>query len=214
MPTAPARSSQCRKPKGWLGRIVLRNMNSRHSRVTDWGLAFAAIGAQFAILDIGCGGGRTIYKLAAKAPGAKVHGLDHSAESVAVASKLNAAAIKAGRVEIREGSVSQLPYAARTFDLVTAVETHFFWPDLANDMGEVVRVLSPGGTLLLIAEVYGGANTATAKVCEKFAPVTGMTLLTPDGHRELLETAGLQDVQVATDRERGWICCTGKKPAA
>ena len=42
------------------------------------------------------------------------------------------------------------------FDLVTAVETHFFWPDLPNDVREVLRVLKPGGTFLLIAEVYRG----------------------------------------------------------
>jgi hypothetical protein len=70
MPAAPARSGQCRKPKGWIGRIILRNMNSRHSRLTDWGLGFVAIGGQSAILDVGCGGGRTIAKLAVKAPGA------------------------------------------------------------------------------------------------------------------------------------------------
>ena len=214
MPTVSAHSSQCRKPKGWLGRIILRNMNSRHSRLTDWGLAFVPIGAQSAILDVGCGGGRTISKLAAKAPGAKVHGLDHSPVSVTVAGKLNATAIRDGRVEIREGSVSQLPYASGTFDLVTAVETHFFWPNLANDVREVVRVLSPGGTFLLIAEIYAGANTAASKLCEKFAPVTGMTLLAPDGHRRLLETVGLQDIQVSTDSKRGWICCTGKKAGA
>jgi ubiquinone/menaquinone biosynthesis C-methylase UbiE len=214
MPAVSAHSGQCRKPKGWLGRIILRNMNSRHSRLTDWGLGFVAIGGQSAVLDVGCGGGRTISKLAAKAPDAKVHGLDHSSASVTVASKLNAAAIQAGRVEIREGSVSQLPYATGAFDLVTAVETHFFWPDLANDVREVVRVLSPGGTFLLIAEIYAGANTTTAKLCGKYAPITGMTLLTPDGHRRLLETAGFQDVQVAIDSKRGWICCTGKEPAA
>ena len=81
-------------------------------------------------------------------------------------------------------------------------------------MREVVRVLSPGGTVLLIAEIYAGANTVVAKLCEKYAPLSGMTLLSPDGHRELLETAGLQDVQVATDPKRGWICCSGRKPAA
>lgn len=214
MSAAPARSSQCHKPKGWLGRIILRNMNSRHSRLTDWGLGFVAIGGQSAILDVGCGGGRTISKLAAKAPGARVYGLDHSLASVTVASKLNAAAVQAGSVEIREGSVSQLPYTTGTFDLVTAVETHFFWPDLANDAREIVRLLSPGGTFLLIAEIYAGANTTTSRLCEKYAPLSGMTLLTPDGHRRLLETAGFQNVQVATDPNRGWICCTGKKPAA
>ncbi len=38
------------------------------------------------------------------------------------------------------------------FDLVTAVETHFWWPNLPVDMREVFRVMKPGGTLVLTAE--------------------------------------------------------------
>ena len=57
--------NQCRKPSGWLGRWVLRNMNKRHSGVTDWGLSHVSIPRDAAILDVGCGGGRTIAKLAA-----------------------------------------------------------------------------------------------------------------------------------------------------
>jgi ubiquinone/menaquinone biosynthesis C-methylase UbiE len=40
-------------------------MNARHSKVTDWGLSQASIGKQDIILDVGCGGGRTVSKLAA-----------------------------------------------------------------------------------------------------------------------------------------------------
>jgi len=40
------------------------------------------------------------------------------------------------------------------FDLVTAIETQYYWPDLVNDMREILRVLAPGGTLVIIAESY------------------------------------------------------------
>ena len=72
-------------------------------------------------------------KLAAATAG-KVYGVDHSKESFAVAGELNRESIEMGRVEIREGSVSQLPFSEDTFDLVTAVETHFWWSDLPADM--------------------------------------------------------------------------------
>lgn len=45
------------------------------------------------------------------------------------------------------------------FDLATAVETHYYWPDLNADMQEVLRVLKPVGTLIIIAEAYKGGNT-------------------------------------------------------
>ena len=59
--------SQCQKPRGFFGRFVLWNMNSRHSRVTDWGLAHVSVSERDTILDVGCGGGRTVCKLAAMA---------------------------------------------------------------------------------------------------------------------------------------------------
>jgi ubiquinone/menaquinone biosynthesis C-methylase UbiE len=204
--------TQCQKPHGWLGRLILRSMNSRHSRVTDWGLSHVSVGSQDAILDVGCGGGKTISKLAATASEGKVYGVDFSKESVVVASKLNRRAIESGRVEIREASVSELPFSNDFFDLVTAVETHFWWPDLPGDVGEVLRVLKPGRTLILIAEIYKGGKTKTSQLAEKYLPISGMKLLSEDEHRMLLTNAGCLDVQVFLEPTRGWICATAKKP--
>src|SRR3954462_7199007 len=113
-------------------------MNSRHSKVTDWGLSHISIAQNDTILDVGCGGGRTVSKLAIATQG-KVYGVDFSRESVAFANRINKQWIDAGRVEIREASVSQLPFSENKFGVVTAVETHFWWPDLPSDMREVLR---------------------------------------------------------------------------
>jgi len=189
-------------------------MNSSHSKLTDWGLAHISIENHHTILDVGCGGGRTVSKLAAIAAQGKVYGIDYSDESVAATIRMYAQWIDLGRVEVRHGSVSQLPFPDGMFDLVTAVETHFWWPHLRGDMREVFRVLKPGGTLLLIAEIYKGANTMAAKLAEKYASRAGMTLLSVEGHRELFTNAGYTNVQVIEERDKGWICGIGRKPTA
>jgi len=214
MASRNAPPNQCSKPSGWLGRFTLWRMNLSHSKVTDWGLEHISIEKDLTILDVGCGGGRTVGKLAAIATQGKVYGVDYSEESVAATERTNAQWIELGRVEVRHGSVSQLPFPDGMFDLITAVETHFWWPNLPGDMREVSRVLTPGGTLIIIAEVYKGANTAASKLMEKFASQTGMKLLSVDQHRELFTHAGFSDVQVIEERHKGWICGIGKKPIA
>jgi len=187
-------------------------MNSRHSKLTDWGLGHVSIASSDTILDIGCGGGRTISKLAATATQGKAYGVDHSEESVAASKRTNARLIRDGRVEVHLGSVSQLPFRDGTFDLVTAVETHFWWTNLPTDMREVFRVLKNGGKLIVIAEIYKGANTTVAKLAEKYASQAGMKMLDIDEHRELFAQAGYSDIQVVTEPGKGWICGIGRKP--
>jgi ubiquinone/menaquinone biosynthesis C-methylase UbiE len=206
--------NQCSKPTGWLGKITLWRMNASHSKLTDWGLEQIPVENDYTILDVGCGGGRTVSKLAAIATLGKVYGIDFSEESVTATKRTNAQWIDLGRVEIRQGTVSELPFADGIFNLITAVETHFWWADLPNDMREVLRVLKPGGTLIVIAEIYKGMTTGAGKFAEKYASRTGMTLLSVAEHQELFNNTGYSDVQVVEKREKGWICGIGRKPLA
>jgi ubiquinone/menaquinone biosynthesis C-methylase UbiE len=79
-------------------------------------------------------------------------------------------------------------------------------------MREIFRVLKPGGRLIIIAEVYKGANTTVANLVENYASRTGMKFLSVDEHRELLANAGYSDVEVIEERAKGWICGVGRKP--
>jgi len=187
-------------------------MNSRHSHLTDWGLSHVSIEPQYTILDVGCGGGRTVSKLTEAATQGKVYGIDYSEASVAMSEKTNARFIDMQRVEIRQASVSQLPFDDGSFDLVTAVETHFWWPDLPAGVSEIYRVLKPGGMLVVIAEVYKGANTTVARVIEQRAPRIGMKLLDPEEHRALFADAGFSEIQIIEEHAKGWICAMGRKP--
>src|SRR5436190_23213994 len=193
---------QCRKPAGWPGRFVAWGMNRSHAAMTDWGLGHVTIGSAFTMLDIGCGGGRTIQQLAAAAGQGKVFGVDHARASIAASRSTNAAGIAAGRVEIQEGSVSHLPYPDCAFDLVTAVETHYYWPDLASDVREILRVLKPGGRLVIIAELYKHRRYDLNTLIMK--PLGGVVLSAAE-HRDLLSAGGYSEIEVETSRQ-GWIC--------
>jgi len=208
--------NQLRNPTGWLGRWNLRGMNRRHSKLTDWGLKHVSIDSDATILDIGCGGGRTIHKLAGVATKGKVYGVDYSETSVATSRKMNKEWIKTGRVEILHGSVSHLPFPDQMFALATAVETYFYWPDLPADMREVLRVLKPGGALVIVAEVYKGGKYD--RLVQRFADVMQekgfpYANLSVDEHRELLTRAGFTDVKVIEGYDKGWICAIGKSPS-
>jgi ubiquinone/menaquinone biosynthesis C-methylase UbiE len=201
--------NQVRKPTKWTGRFFAWLMNISHSGLTDWGLKHVAIGKNFKILDVGCGGGRTIGKLAALAPEGRVYGVDYADGSVAAARGTNAGLIEAGRVEVKQASVSQLPFPDGTFDLVTAVETQYYWPNLVGDMQEILRVLAPGGTLLVIAESYrNGRFEAIQRPAMKFLKSTNLSV---DEQRELFITAGYEAVQVLADSNKGWLCATGRR---
>jgi SAM-dependent methyltransferase len=202
--------NQVRKPTKWVGRLFLSLMNHSHSGLTDWGLKQVQVERNFTILDVGCGGGRTIQKLASLAPQGMVYGVDYADGSVAASQAKNAQLITAGRVEIRQASVSQLPFPPDKFDLVTAVETQYYWPDLVKDMQEVLRVLKPGGRLIVIAESYkrGTYNWLQAPVM-KFLKSSNLDV---DDHRRLFSAAGYTEIEIFEERTKGWFCGIGRKP--
>ncbi len=212
LPARDKRGSQLRSPCGWIGRLTLWRMNKSHSRLTDWGLSHVAVGRNWTMLDVGCGGGRTVAKLAALASNGKVFGIDHSDESVAAARRANHEVIATGRVEIGNASVSELPFENGTFDLVTAVETHFWWGDIGAGMREIRRVLKPGGRLLIVAEFYNGGKHV--KYVERVRKWMTMAALTADEHRALFTDAGFASVEVIEEPGKGWICCLGRTTAA
>jgi ubiquinone/menaquinone biosynthesis C-methylase UbiE len=119
---------------------------------------------------------------------------------------------RAGRDRARQqASVSELPFDDHTFDLVTAVETHFWWQDLDAGMREVFRVLKPGGRLVLIAEFYNGGKYAM--YADRIARYTSMAVLDVAQHRALFDAAGFADVRVDEQPARGWLCLVGTKPS-
>lgn len=114
-----------------------------------------------------------------------------------------------GRIEIIHGLVSFLPFSDNTFDLVTAFEAYYFWPDLVHDLQEIKRVLKPGGTLLLVNEVYESVKLQDRN--RKWAAWADMHLHSPAGYWEFMTTAGYGAINVHEVAEKNWIAAMGKK---
>jgi ubiquinone/menaquinone biosynthesis C-methylase UbiE len=200
---------QCRKPSGLFGKFVARAMNLGHARLRSWGLSHISIRSDAKILDIGCGGGGTVKALAKYAPNGKVCGIDYSADMVQLSKKVNNALIKKDLVEIKQGTVSSLPFSDNIFDLATAFETYYFWPNLIEDLKEIKRVLKPGGTLLIANEVY--KDEKFEKRNTKWAKLIDMQLHTPDEYKDFLNQAGYHIVEINSIPRKNWIAAVAKK---
>jgi ubiquinone/menaquinone biosynthesis C-methylase UbiE len=97
-------------------------------------------------LDIGCGTGFLSLELACR--GHRVIGIDFALSMIAEARKKAAERRLAIRVE--EADAEQLRFAASSFDI--AVSRHLLWtlPNPGRAMDEWIRVLRPGGRLVVI----------------------------------------------------------------
>lgn len=78
-------------------------------------------------------------KLLVKTPYGNVIGIDYSV-SVIKSSKINKAEIENKHCEILQGNVMKLPFRKETFDIITAFETIYFWPDINGAFKQVYRV--------------------------------------------------------------------------
>ena len=179
-----------RKPKGKLGKIQLKSMNKEHTPVSLWGLKHLDIQDDDIVLDIGCGGGININRMSKKAK--KVYGVDYSIESVNLSREVNRQEIYDGKVEILKGNVQDLPFEDNTFDIVTAFETVYFWPNIEKSFGEVKRVLKPGGIFLIGMESNGNDNL-TMKISEK---LINMTVYNDEEITEFLKNNGYSQITV------------------
>ena len=180
--------TNCACPQGRMGRAMLKFMNLCHAPLTNWGLKLVKIQDGWTMLDIGCGGGATLQRLLKRSKDAQVYGIDISEESVTKAMKVNADVLDE-QVFVTQGSAEKLPYEDGMFDLVTAVETVYFWPNLPDCLKEVYRVLKQGGKFAIMVEVVDGDSMWTNVV-------EGMTAYSPEELKKLLDDAGFTQTEI------------------
>ncbi|MBR1524457.1 MAG: class I SAM-dependent methyltransferase [Lachnospiraceae bacterium] len=188
-------------PKGLLGRMMLVTMEREHLPMAKWAFPQLDIPDTGDILDIGCGGGYNIKRLLEASAGANVAGIDISEESVRKARKINKTEF-GKRCSIYKGSVGSLPFDDESFDLITAFETVFFWPDLKSNLHEVLRVVKPEGSFAIINN-YGDPNIDWEK------KVPCMKRYTAEQIQEFMASAGFRETTVA--KKDNLFLVTGRK---
>jgi len=139
--------SQASKPVGFFGKLYARGMALGHRGFYKNTARILNLQSNDIFLEIGFGSGIFIKKYASHV--SRISGLDYSEDMVKLASSINKDLIKSGKAEFKQGNVSSLPWSDNTFSVVVGIETFFFWPKPEEALKEILRVLSPGGRLVL-----------------------------------------------------------------
>lgn len=189
---------QARNPSGFVGSMMLRIMNTAHTDMNKWALAKIKIRENSLVLDIGCGGGKTIRLLSKLSKHGRIYGIDYSEQAVKDSIRTNKKDIASGKVIIRQASVTNIPFSENTFDTITAFQTHYFWSDLESSVKEVFRVLKPRGMFIIVAEIYK-INYHMKSFKSK------------DEMKELFNRTGFQAVQFYENTKKGWLIIQGMK---
>lgn len=197
------------KPKGFWGRMMIRSMNKNHAALTEWGLNHIEFERDYNVLDVGCGGGRTILNLCDKIGNGKVFGVDYSELCVKNSKALNQKNILCGKVKIMRASVSSLPFISDTFNAVTAVETYYFWPDKLNDLKEIYRVIKPGGKLLLVFEML--KTDEDPFKWERVEKTANIKAVGENEIHKILSDAGYIKINTYTKKGTTWLCAVAEK---
>ena len=179
---------QCMKPHGEEGIETIRNMNENHREISEFAFECIYVNANDRILDIGCGGGVNIEKFL-KLTDSNVDGLDYSEVSVAETLKRNSGS---GRCEVFHANVCDMPIGDESYDLVSAFETIYFWPEIAETFKEVYRIIKPDGQFM-IAQGTDGNHPDDEKW---LATVEGMSVYTADELEKYLLNAGFRSVEI------------------
>ena len=200
-------SSQFGKPSGLLGRMIEKRMTERTTMDAEWTVSLLNIQPNSRVLEIGFGGGVSTQLASQKASQGFVAGIDHSATMVQAASKRNADAIKAGRVELKQGDAASVPYPDESFDIVFSLHSIYFWQNLVECLKGLRRVLKPGGLLAITIQPRNRWR-------EEQLDAPGMTLFFGKEVAEKFASAGFQNIRIESYTENGDLsleCILGNK---
>ena len=179
------------KPHGQEGKETIENMNENHKDISEFAFECIDVGENDKILDIGCGGGVNIEKFL-KLTKNNVDGLDYSEVSVEASIIQNQKAVDEKRCEVINADVADMPIEDKSYDLVSAFETIYFWPDLNETFREVYRIIRPHGKFMIALGTDGNHPDD-----EKWLnTIEGMNLYTPDQLEEYLINAGFGEVEI------------------
>lgn len=182
--------TQCMKPHGEEGVETIQNMNENHKEISEFAFEKVNVGENDKILDIGCGGGVNIEKFL-KLTSENVDGLDYSEVSVAESIKRNQEAVDCGRCEVIKADVRNMPLEDESYDLASAFETIYFWPEIGETFKEVSRIIKPNGQFM-IAQGTDGNHPDDEKW---LATVEGMHVYTANDLEKYLLDAGFESVE-------------------
>jgi len=192
-------------PSGLFGRLLAHIMAWETAAQNERALELLDILRTDHVLEVGFGHGRSLARAARQAPKGLVAGIDHSGEMLGMAERANARLVAQGRVDVRLGNSSALPWRDRSFEKAFTVNTLYFWKNPCDDLGELLRVLKPGGRLVVGFRYDGKAVRDFPEPFYRFwPPETVVSMLGESGFEEIRAYSNKTDAPaffwIAADR--------------
>ena len=181
-------AKQLRCPRGQLGWYMGYFMRFVNGVPNEWTISRMNILPNAHVLEVGFGPGYAIKKIAAMVPEGRVYGIDFSDAMLKFCSRLNAAEIAAGRVELKCGEITKLPYDNEAFDWVLAVNTLYFLPDPLSHLMEIRRTLKKEGHVAIYftqKETMNRFATLRTEVFTKYSSESVQKMLGQAGFRDI-----------------------------
>src|ERR687893_1169168 len=157
--------AQFGRPTGLGGRAagLLMAHRSSNRRRNAWAVSLLEVRSEDRVLEIGFGPGIAIRELGRLARKGYVCGIDHSELMLRRAQRLNAEGVQRGVVDLRLGSVEDLPAFDEPFDKMLAVNAMMFWRVPVARLEELRRLLRSGGLIAVAHQPRGpGASDETS----------------------------------------------------
>lgn len=203
-------AEQSRRPSGALGWLIGNIMAHETESLNSVTLAALELRPNDRVLEVGFGHGRTIRKAAEIATEGLVAGVDFSETMLGMASRRCSRFVAAGRLQLELADSARLPFPDEHFDKVYSVHTLYFWKDPAAHLGEIRRVLRPGGRLAL-----GFRTKDDGSAAEAF-PGAVYTFYGAEAVREMLRASGFvgEIVEVSGGAGSGMVVLVAARDAA
>jgi SAM-dependent methyltransferase len=167
-------ATQLRCPSGDDGKEVGRRLAMLNVDVNDWALKLLDIQDNDDVLEIGFGPGAALEQAAKKTVG-NVAGMELSQVMVDMAKERNADAVAKGKMDLRQGDSSALPFPDDAFDKVFAVNVLYFWEDPLAQLEEILRVMKDDGVLVLVV-LFRPYTAEEEEALAEEAGFTGMSI--------------------------------------
>ena len=126
-------------------------MEQHHLPIVEPMLALIEFKPQDRVLDVGCGTGWLVCKMASLVPAGLAAGVD---VSDAMLRRAEALSVQLLNVVFARGGADAIPWDSGFFTKVLSVESAYYWPEPARGLSEIFRVLSPGGSAWILINYY------------------------------------------------------------
>jgi len=188
MPDSPQAKQLREEFNRWAEAGRGEEMERDHRRITEQTLALMDLRPDENVLDVGCGAGWLSRLIAERVTEGRVVGMDLSDEMIR---RARGASVELGHTMFVVGGVDEIPWEDNFFTRVISVESAYYWPDPARGLGEIFRVLRPGGSAWVLINYYRDNPH-----CHQWGPLLAVPthLLSAEDWAALFREAGLVQV--------------------